>query len=237
MRLTAVVAVLLTAGVAYGEDELPLLGLAHVGIRVSDLERARAFYSGALGLENAFTTRKDDGSVFVAYFKVNDHQYIEIFPGLRPEDTIPMTHIAMWTEDLEKTRAIMLRRGLQPTEIHTGPRDHNRSFTLRQLPGQNLVFLEFVQYMPESLHMQSKGKALGERRLSTHLEHAGIITTDLDAALHFYVDRLGFKDTWRRVVEHRRQCHPDSDAGRWCCPLLARSSGYQGRVSGDHRSR
>jgi lactoylglutathione lyase len=199
MRWTAIVVALLTASVAYGGDDLPLLGLAHVGIRVSDLERARSFYSGVLGLENAFTTKKDDGTVFVAYFKVNDRQYIEIFPGLRAEDTIPMTHIAMWTEDLEATRAIMLRRGLQPTEIHTGPRDHNRSFTLRQLPGQNLVFLEFVQYMPGSLHLQSKGKALGERRLSTHLEHAGIITTDLDAALHFYVDLLGFKETWRRV--------------------------------------
>lgn len=175
------------------------MGLAHVGIRVSDLERARAFYSGVLGLDNAFTTNKDDGTVFVAYMKVNDHQFIELFPGLKPDDIIPMTHIAMWTEDLEKTRKIMVSRGLAPTEIHKGPRDHNLSCSLRQLPGQNLVFLEFVQYMPDSLHMLSKGKALGGKRLSTHLEHAGIVTTDLDAALKFYVDQLGFKETWRRV--------------------------------------
>ena len=189
---------LLAAACAAGED-LPLMGLAHVGIRVSKLENARAFYSGVLGFENAFTTTRDDGSVFVAYMKVNDHQFIELFPGLKPEDTIPMTHIAMWTEDLEKLRRMMLARGLAPTEIHKGPRDHNLSFSLRQLPGQRLVFLEFVQYMPDSLHMLSKGKALGARRLSTHLEHAGIITTDLNAALKFYVEQLGFKETWRRV--------------------------------------
>jgi catechol 2,3-dioxygenase-like lactoylglutathione lyase family enzyme len=199
MRWTAIVSLLLAAGIAAADDELPLLGLAHVGIRVTDLERARAFYSGVLGFENAFTTKNDDGTVLVACLKVNDHQFIEIFPGLRPEDTIPMTHIAMWTGDLQKTRQIMLSRGLEPTEIHQGPRDHNRSFSLRQLPGQNLAFLEFVQYMPDSQHMQSKGKSLGARRLSTHLEHAGIITTDLDAALKFYVERLGFKETWRRT--------------------------------------
>jgi catechol 2,3-dioxygenase-like lactoylglutathione lyase family enzyme len=193
-------AVLLWIAVAVcAAEDLTLMGLAHVGIRVSDLERARTFYGGVLGFENAFTTKKDDGSVFVAYMKVNDHQFIELFPGLKPEDTVPITHIAMWTEDLEKSRQIMLSRGLTPTEIHKGRRDHNLSFSLRQLPGQNLVFLEFVQYMPDSLHMLSKGKSLGARRLSAHLEHAGIITTDLDAALRFYVERLGFKETWRRI--------------------------------------
>jgi catechol 2,3-dioxygenase-like lactoylglutathione lyase family enzyme len=196
---TRLLLLLIAAAGAVAAEDLPLMGLAHVGIRVSDLESSRAFYSGVLGFDNAFTTKKDDGTVFVAYMKVNDHQFIELFPGLKPEDTIPMTHIAMWTEDLEKTRKIMLSRGLAPTEIHQGPRDHNLSFSLRQLPGQNLVFLEFVQYMPDSLHMLSKGKALGARRLSTHLEHAGIITTDLDAALKFYVVQLGFKETWRRV--------------------------------------
>lgn len=200
MRCTGIMACLLAATVAVGAaEELPLMGLAHVGIRVSDLEQARTFYTGVLGLENAFTTRNDDGSIFVAYFKVNDRQFIEIFPGLRPDDAIPMTHIAVWTADLEKTRQMMQNRGLEPTAIRKGPRDHNLSFSLTRLPGQSLRFLEFVQYMPDSLHILSEGKALGARRLSQHLEHAGIITTDLDAALDFYVERLGFKEVWRRV--------------------------------------
>jgi hypothetical protein len=94
--------IFLGAGALAGED-LPLMGLAHVGIRVSDLESARAFYSGVLGFENAFTTT-------IAYMKVNDHQFIELLPGLKAEDVIPMTHIAMWTEDLKKTREMCPRR-------------------------------------------------------------------------------------------------------------------------------
>ena len=127
MRWTAIVVALLTASVAYGSDDLPLLGLAHVGIRVSDLERARSFYSGVLGLENAFTTRKDDGTVFVAYFKVNDRQYIEIFPGLRTEDTIPMTHIAMWSALPNARRRPVSAVTLPPTR-DTPPSARSASF-------------------------------------------------------------------------------------------------------------
>src|SRR5215472_4642755 len=78
LRIGALALAALFAGMGFADD-LPLLGLAHVGIRVSDLTKARAFYGGLIGLEEAFTTTKDDGSVFCAYFKINDHQFIEIF--------------------------------------------------------------------------------------------------------------------------------------------------------------
>ncbi len=200
MRIAAAVLALLAAGPVFAED-LPLLGLAHVGIRVTDLAKARAFYSGVIGLDEAFTTNNDDGSVFVAYFKVNDHQFIEIFPGLKPDQIVPMTHIAMYTDNLQHLREMMLARGLEPTAIHKGPRDHNLSFSLRNPPGQELTFLEFVQYAPDSLHVKDLGRHLSPRRLSTHLEHAGIITLDVDAAYKFYVDKLGFHERWRRYHE------------------------------------
>jgi catechol 2,3-dioxygenase-like lactoylglutathione lyase family enzyme len=129
---------------------------------------------------------------------VNDHQFIEIFPGLQPDQVIPMTHIAMYAANLEQLRQMMVDRGLTPTAIHQGPRDHNLSFSIRNPPGQNLVFLEFVQYMPDSLHVKDTGRHLGSRRISAHLEHAGIVAVDVDAALRFYVEKLGFRETWRR---------------------------------------
>ena len=71
------------------------MGLAHVGICVSDLEKSRAFYRDVLGFEEAFDTKKPDGSVAVAFFKVNDQQFIELFPRLPADQVVPMTHIAM----------------------------------------------------------------------------------------------------------------------------------------------
>jgi catechol 2,3-dioxygenase-like lactoylglutathione lyase family enzyme len=209
---------LLLCGGAFSE-ELPLLGLAHAGIRVSDLEKARGFYHGVAGFDEAFDTKDPQGGIVVAYFKVNDRQFIEIFPGLRPDDTIPMTHIAMYTESLDKLHKMMQDLGVSPTDIKTGPRDGNRSFSIRKLPGQNLGFLEFVQYMPDSLHVKSVGKSLSDRRISRRLEHAGIVTTDLDAALKFYVNTLGFRETWRRgnpdtgkvALVHLRMPGPSGD--------------------------
>jgi lactoylglutathione lyase len=181
----------LTLGAACAED-LPLLGLAHVGFRVSDMETARAFYHGTLGFDEAFDLKWPDGRVGVAYFKVNDNQFIEVFPGIPPGTKVMMSHIAMYTGDIERLHKMVEERGLAPGKINKTPKDGNQSFAIRNPPGQNLEYIEFVQYMPDGWHRQSAGKFLNDRRISTRLLHAGVITTDFAAAWHFYVDGLGF---------------------------------------------
>ena len=176
-------------------EDLPVLGLAHVGFRVADLEKARAFYGGVLGYDEAFDLKAPDGRVALTYFKVNDNQFIEIFPGIPQGKTVMMSHIALQTDDIEKLHKMLLARGLTPGKINDG-KDGNRNCAIRNPPGQSLEFVEFVQYMPASLHRKSDGKFLSERRISTHLEHAGIIATDFEAARRFYVDQLGFSVKW-----------------------------------------
>jgi catechol 2,3-dioxygenase-like lactoylglutathione lyase family enzyme len=185
-------------------DELPLLGLAHVGIRVSDLEKSRRFYHDVLGYEEAFTTHKTDGSVIVAFFKVNDKQFIELFPGLTTNQAVPMTHVAFETDDIQKLHQMLEERGVKVSKINKGPRDGNLSCSISRPPGQNLKFLEFVQYLPDSLHSKAVGQALGTGRISTHLEHAGIIATNYEAARNFYIEKLGFRETWSRKTEDGR---------------------------------
>ena len=94
----------LLAGIAAGQ-QLPLQGLAAVGVRVSNLESARQFYSGLLGFEEAFAVRDGAGQVRTAYFKINDDQYLEVSPGLAPEENIRRTHIAIRTSDARRLRA------------------------------------------------------------------------------------------------------------------------------------
>lgn len=183
-------------------EELPILGIANVGLRVSDLEKARVFYRSVCGMDEAFVTRQADGSVLGAYYKVNDRQFIAIQPGLRDADAIAMTHIALKTEQIEKLHAMIAALGLKPTAIRTGP-DGNRVFSIGNLPGQELDRLEFLQYVPGSLSENTAGKFLNERRLSKHLEHAGIVTTDHAKAYDFYVKVLGFQDRYRRLTYDR----------------------------------
>ena len=214
--LPTLICLWMLAGAAFAED-LPLLGLAHVGFRVSDLEKARAFYHGILGYDEAFDFKAPDGHIAIAYFKVNDTQFIEIFPGVPAGKTVMMTHIAFSTADIEKLHQMMEKLGVAPGKINDA-KDGNRNFSIRNPPGQNLEFLEFTEYLPAGWHRGSAGKFLSERRISTHLEHAGIIPTDFAAAKHFYVDQLGFQIAWdykkegdRTTLLHLRMPGPSGD--------------------------
>ncbi|MBI3695492.1 MAG: VOC family protein [Acidobacteria bacterium] len=174
--------------------ELPISGIAHIGFAVSDLEKARSFYTGVLGFEQAFEIKKPDGKIEMAFFKVNDTQYIELSPGLAPEQDDRMTHIAFETPDIE-----VLRQKLDQAGVKTPPqpgrgRDGNRNFSVRDPDGHRV---EFVQYMPGSWHTSARGQHVSARRISTHMLHLGITVANLDAAMKFYRDIFWYQEIWR----------------------------------------
>ena len=90
--LRSLVLALACATAVFGQP-LPLEGIAHVGYRAGDLDKADAYYSGVLGLPRAFRT--NDGA---AFYKVSDEQYVEIAAGQSPA---PPFHIALQTADIE----------------------------------------------------------------------------------------------------------------------------------------
>src|SRR5205809_6731739 len=67
--------------------DVPLIGIASITFRVSDLDKARRYYQGVLGLPEAFTISDSAGRAASVSFKVNDDQYIEVVPGLAPGAT------------------------------------------------------------------------------------------------------------------------------------------------------
>ena len=60
----------------------PIIGVAHIGLKTNDLAASRNFYGRDLGFQEPFTLDKATGGLLLTYFKVNDHQYIEVFPGI-----------------------------------------------------------------------------------------------------------------------------------------------------------
>jgi catechol 2,3-dioxygenase-like lactoylglutathione lyase family enzyme len=94
----------LACATALSGQPLPLEGIAHVGYRVGDLDKADAYYSGVLGLARAFRT--NDGA---AFYKVSDDQYAEIAAGQSPS---PPFHIALQTADIEAVRRLLRVRGI-----------------------------------------------------------------------------------------------------------------------------
>jgi len=187
--------------VAQSPTRPPIPDVAHIGLRTDDLAAARNFYGHALGFEEPFTLDKPAGGLLLTYFKVNDHQYIEIFPELTSAGQDRLSHIAFETTNAQQLRDYLAARGVKvPDALRTG-RDGNVSFMIQDPDGHNV---EFVQYMPGSLHTTNFGKFLGSNRVSDHIIHVGVTVADRAAADHLYRDILGFHETWHGGMKDDR---------------------------------
>ncbi len=172
----------------------PILRIAHASYKVSDINKAKEFYGGFLGYEEAFTYYNKDESVSVTFFKVNDNQFIEITPTLKPDMPDRLNHICFETTDIELMRKYLSSKGIKvPEKLLTG-RDRNLHFTVKD-PDDHLI--EFVQIVKGSDHDLAKGKFLNEKRISDRIPHLGLTIKNIDEANKFYKDILGFSEIWR----------------------------------------
>lgn len=173
----------------------PLItGVAHIAFQVSDLAKAREFYGDLLGYEEPFQIRNQDSSLALTYFKVNERQYIEIFPNLPPDKDDRLMRVAFETNDLEALRVYLLSKGVKAPEKVNQGRDGNLNFTVTDPDGHRV---EFVEYREGSLHRRAKGRYVSPRRISDRILHVGLTVADQAAADKFYKDILGFSEIWR----------------------------------------
>lgn len=178
-----------------------IVGVAHIGLKTDDLAAARNFYGHDLGFEEPFTLDKPSGGLMLTYFKVNDHQYIEVFPDLKSETEDRLSHIAFETTDAQQLRDYLASRGVKvPDTLHPG-RDGNLSFMIQDPDGHNV---EFVQYLPGSLHSRNFEKFLPAARISERIIHVGVTIADRNAADHLYKDILGFHEMWHGGMKDDR---------------------------------
>ena len=170
-----------------------ILGVAHVAFFVSDLSKARAFYEGLLGYEEPFTLPKADGSVEIAFVKINDRQWIELFN--RPSvGEGQLNHIAIYTDDADRMRDYLAARRVEvPAKVGKG-RTGNKNFTVKDPDGHNV---EIVEYQPDSWTAKDAGRHVPASRISERALHLGILVGNLDAASAFYNGILGFQEFWR----------------------------------------
>jgi catechol 2,3-dioxygenase-like lactoylglutathione lyase family enzyme len=174
-----------------------IVGVAHIGLKTDDLAAARKFYTGVLGFQEPFGLDKAPGEgtgLLLTYFKVNDHQYIEMFPELTDPKMDRLSHISFETTDAEQMRAYLASRGVKVPEKLEPMQDGNRGFDVDDPDGHDV---EFVEFRPGSLHSRNFGKYLPDSRISTRIIHVGVVVKDRAAADRFYKDVLGFKLQWQ----------------------------------------
>jgi len=169
----------------------PITGVAHVAFKTNDLAAARHFYGHDLGFSDALVMPERLGPA--AWFKVNDHQYLEIYQTLKSEDEDRLIEIAFQTPDAKGMRDYLASKGIDvPATLGNGW-DGNLSFQVNDPEGHRIAF---VQYLTGSIPGKQFGLLMPGTRISEHMIHAGFLVKDRAVEDHFYKDVLGFDEMW-----------------------------------------
>jgi catechol 2,3-dioxygenase-like lactoylglutathione lyase family enzyme len=169
-----------------------IVGVAHIGLETNDIKAAEEFYGHALGYEH-FSLDKPAGGLMLNYYKVNDHQYIEIFPDLKTEEQDRLSHVAFETDNIQQLRDFLASKSVKvPATLKAGL-DGNISFMIDSPSGHKV---EFVEYKPGSLHSSRFGKMIPENRVARRIIHVGFTVQDRAAEDKLFKDILGFEVMW-----------------------------------------
>ena len=173
---------------AYAQEAAPngeIDGIAHIAYRVSNLNNELAFLK-KLGYEESFAMTHA-GKTTEVFVKVNDRQFLEVYPQTSPSQPLGWMHVCYESADLNALHDQLVKRGLSPSHVEKAGAG-NLIFALRDPDGRTT---EFTQYMPGSLHTLDRGKHLGANRVSDTLLGFDLPVANVQAAGKFY-RQLGF---------------------------------------------
>jgi catechol 2,3-dioxygenase-like lactoylglutathione lyase family enzyme len=170
-----------------------ILGVAHMAVYVSDLPKARAFYRDFLGFDEVYSLKRPDGGDRIAFIKINDQQYLELFAE-PPRDDGRLNHIAFYTDDAEGLRRELGARGVKVPDRAAKGQIGNSQFSVTDADGHGV---EITQYQPDGWTVREKGRSMPRTRIAPHIAHVGVLVGALQPSLTFYGGLLGFRETWR----------------------------------------
>jgi lactoylglutathione lyase len=192
--IVSLVAATLLTGFAADAPRPQILGIAHMAFYVSDLTKTREFWTDFLGYQEVFNLKKKDSNdVRIAFIKINDYQYIELF-AQKPRGDMMLNHISFYTKDANRMRDYLAIKGVKVPEKVPKGQTGNKNYNLTD-PDGNLV--EIVEYQPDSWTAREKGKFLPDTRISDHIPHVGVLIGSVKAATDFYHGVLVFEEVWR----------------------------------------
>ena len=139
------------------------LGFTHVALKVLDIQAQLRFYQEVMGFREMFRLNNADGTLFLVYLRINDHQYLELFPGAVGGDTPSpddrgYQHICLDVENLDLVVATLRDRGAKMCLWHddlsgiyevdgtaiTLGRDGNRQSWVKDPEGNRIELMELA---------------------------------------------------------------------------------------------
>jgi len=133
-----------------------ITGIGHVAFRITDLDRALAFYCGTLGFREAFRLERDgQPSPWIVYLHVAPGQFLELFPGgegaVAPRDRATgYNHYCLVVDDLRATLRELVSRGLELTGEPVMGMDHNWQYWISDPDGNAIELMEVTPESPQA---------------------------------------------------------------------------------------
>jgi catechol 2,3-dioxygenase-like lactoylglutathione lyase family enzyme len=113
-----------------------------VAFDVSNLSKARTFYDGFLGFEEYGVLRRKNGSVQMAFIKINGFQHLEVFVAQPPPGRGRLNHVAFYTDNAEQMREYLASRGVKVPERVGRGRTGDLNFMIRDPDGNAIEWVQ-----------------------------------------------------------------------------------------------
>ena len=132
------------------QEKVAGLRLNHFGIYVKDFDESMNFYTKTMGFREAFSIKDKDGKPTLAYLQINRDTFVELAPATA-DRPVGVSHIGLWTDDLNKTVTILRERSVKMDNAISGA----TKSLLTNMIEPNGVRLELLEYPPESLQRKA----------------------------------------------------------------------------------
>jgi lactoylglutathione lyase len=135
---------------------LTVSSIAHVAIRVKDIDRSLDFYVGKLGFQEMMRLDRD-GRLWLLYLRITDTQYLEIFPEGEGEsaagrEAVGYNHMCFEVPDIEQTVRELDAMGVEMIRPMIKAIDGNWQTWIEDPDGHRI---ELMQMAPDGLQLQA----------------------------------------------------------------------------------
>ncbi len=126
-------------------------GIAHLAFKVTDMEKAIAYYCDGLGFTKAFEINDNEDRPWIVYIKVSDGQFIELFYNAvaqeREANAAGYAHLCLEVDDINEIADRLVNKGL-PLDVKPNQgKDLNMQCWSHDPDGNPI---EFMQMSPDS---------------------------------------------------------------------------------------
>ena len=130
--------------------------LAHVALKVKDMDKSLDFYVGKMGFPEMFRLHRD-GKLWIVYLRITDDQYLELFPdgdGDRApgRDATGVNHFCLGVDDIDVVVAGLAEGGIPLTTNKKMGADYNFQAWIEDPDGNRI---ELMQIMPNAMQLDA----------------------------------------------------------------------------------